>query len=170
MRSLEADNFMWDHNVTTLQAFVILRYGLSHSHGQTWTLLDLAHHLALSIGCHVDLDTLGLDLVEKEERRRIPACLMMLYTNSALGHIGLPHTAFDASPKSPADVNDDDIRQDLLEPNKQSEEATQMTYLLHKIRLYDTRADICANVLSKENTDPDYIRQMDRTIQTERRI
>lgn len=70
MRSLEADNYMWDHNVTTLQTLIILIYGLSHSHGQTWTLLGLAHHLALSIGCHVDPDTLGLDIIEKEERRR----------------------------------------------------------------------------------------------------
>ena len=171
MRSLEADNFMWDHNVTTLQALIILIYGLSHSHGQTWTLLGLAHHLALSIGCHVDPDTLGLDLIEKEERRRAWAGLMMLYTNqnAALGHIGLPHTVLPASSKPPADVNDDDITQDILEPNNSTGEATQMTYLLLKFRLYDICADICANVLSKETPDLDYIRSMDDTIQNERR-
>jgi hypothetical protein len=171
MRSLEADNYMWDHNVTTLQTLIILIYGLSHSHGQTWTLLGLAHHLALSIGCHVDPDTLGLDLVEKEERRRAWAGLMMLYTNqnSALGHVGLPHTAFIASSKPPADVNDDDLRDDVLEPNNPTGEATQMTYLLLKFRLYDICAEVCANVLSKETPDLDYIRKMDDTIRNERR-
>jgi hypothetical protein len=171
MRSLEADNFMWDHNVTTLQALIILIYGLSHSHGQTWTLLGLAHHLALSIGCHVEPDTLDLDPVESEERRRAWAGLMMLYTNqnSALGHIGLPHTAFPASSKPPADLNDDDIGKDVLEPNNQSGEATQMTYLLLKFRLYDICADICANILCKETPDLDLIRTMDDTIQNERR-
>jgi len=171
MRSLEADNFMWDHNVTTLQALVILIYGLSHSHGQTWTLLGLAHHLAQSIGCHVDPDTLGLDVVESEERRRAWAGLMMLYTNqnSALGHIGLPHTALVASSKPPADVNDDDIAHEVLESTNPSGEATQMTYLLLKFRLYDICADICANVLCKETPDLDYIHKMDDTIQNERR-
>ena len=171
MRALEADNYMWDHNVTTLQALTILIYGLSHSYGQTWTLLGLAHHLALSIGCHVDPDTLGLDVIEGEERRRAWAGLMMLYTNqnSALGHIGLPHTALLASSKPPADVNDDDIGHDVLLQNEPSGEATQMTYLLLKFRLYDICADICANVLCKETPDLDYIRRMDDTIQNERR-
>lgn len=171
MRSLEADNYMWDHNVTTLQTLIILIYGLSHSHGQTWTLLGLAHHLALSIGCHVDPDTLGLELIEKEERRRAWAGLMMLYTNqnSALGHVGLPHTAFIASSKPPADVNDDDLREDVLELNNPTGQATQMTYLLLKFRLYDICAEVCANVLSKETPDLDYIRKMDDTIRNERR-
>lgn len=171
MRSLEADNYMWDHNVTTLQTLIILIYGLSHSHGQTWTLLGLAHHLALSIGCHVDPDTLGLDIIEKEERRRAWAGLMMLYTNqnAALGHVGLPHTAFIASSKPPADVNDDDLREDVLEPNNPSGEATQMTYLLLKFRLYDICAEICANVLCKETPDLDFIHKMDDTIRNERR-
>lgn len=171
MRSLEADNFLWDHNVTTLQSLVILIYGLSHSHGQTWTLLGLAHHLALSIGCHVDPDALGLDVIESEERRRAWSGLMMLYTNqnSALGHIGLPHTAFHTSTKPPADVNDDDLGQDGREPNNPSGEATQMTYLLLKFRLYNICADICANVLSKETPHLDIISKMDDTIQDERR-
>ncbi|KAJ5617421.1 hypothetical protein N7537_002535, partial [Penicillium hordei] len=33
-------------------------------HGQTWTLLGLVYHLALSIGCHVDPATFSLDIVE----------------------------------------------------------------------------------------------------------
>jgi hypothetical protein len=171
MQSLEADNFMWDHNVTTLQALVIFIYGLSHSHGQTWTLLGLAHHLALSIGCHVDPDALGLDAVESEERRRAWAGLMMLYTNqnSALGHVGLPHTALSASSKPPADVNDEDIGHNVLAPDVSSGEATQMTYLLLKFRLYDICAEICANVLCKETPDLEYMRKMDDTIQNERR-
>jgi hypothetical protein len=171
MRVLEADNYSWNHNVTTLQTLVILIYGISHSHGQTWTLLGLSHHLALSIGCHVDPDTLGLNAVECEERRRAWAGLMMLYTNqnSALGHVGLPHTTFKASSRPPADVNDEDVGNDALSHRHTAGEATQMTYLLLKFRLYDICADICANVLCKNAPDWDLIRQMNDMLRDERR-
>lgn len=171
MRVLEADNYLWNHNITTLQTLIILIYGISHSHGQTWTLLGLSHHLALSIGCHIDPDTLGLNAVQCEERRRAWAGMMMLYTNqnSALGHVGLPHTEFKASSRPPADVNDEDIGNAALSHLHTAGEATQMTYLLLKFRLYDICADICANVLCKSAPNLDLIRHIDDVLRDERR-
>lgn len=170
MRCLEADNYLWNHNVTTLQALIILIHGLSHSNGQTWTLLGLAHHLALNIGCHVDPESLGLGVLECEERRRSWAGLMMLYTNqnTALGHIGLPHTALSASSRPPADVDDEDIGQDNFGRSNTHGRATQMTYLLLKFRLYDICAEICANVLCKQVPNLDLIQRIDDTLRQER--
>lgn len=171
MRCLEADNYLWNHNVTTLQALIILIHGLSHSNGQTWTLLGLAHHLALNIGCHVDPESLGLDVLESEERRRSWAGLMMLYTNqnTALGHIGLPHTALSASSRPPADVDDENIGQDTTAPSSNTQgRATQMTYLLLKFRLYDLCAEICANVLCKQTPDLNLVQRIDETLRQER--
>ena len=170
MRCLEADNYLWNHNVTTLQTLIILIHGLSHSNGQTWTLLGLAHHLALNIGCHVDPESLSLDVLESEERRRSWAGLMMLYTNqnTALGHIGLPHTALSASSRPPADVDDDDIGQESIIPSNTRGRATQMTYLLLKLRLYDICAEICASVLCKQVPDLDLVHRIDESIRQER--
>jgi hypothetical protein len=170
MKCLEADNYLWNHNVTTLQSLIILIHGLSHSNGQTWTLLGLAHHLALNIGCHVDPESLGLEILESEERRRSWAGLMMLYTNqnTALGHIGLPHTALSASSRPPADIDDEDIGQDNRTPSNTQGRATQMTYLLLKFRLYDLCAEICANVLCKQTPDLNLVQRIDETLRQER--
>jgi hypothetical protein len=170
MRCLEADNYLWNHNVTILQSLIIFIHGLSHSNGQTWTLLGLAHHLALNIGCHVDPESLGLGILESEERRRSWAGLMMLYTNqnTALGHIGLPHTALSANSRPPADIDDEDIRQDNRTPSNPPGRATQMTYLLLKFRLYDLCAEICANVLCKQTPDLNLVQRIDETLRQER--
>ncbi|KAK5170675.1 uncharacterized protein LTR77_005265 [Saxophila tyrrhenica] len=171
VRCLEADHYLWNHSVTTLQALVILIYGINHSHGQTWTLIGLAHHLALGIGCHVDPKTLGLGAVESEERRRCWAGLMMLYTNqnTALGHIAMPHTALYATSRPPADANDEDIGANGPRPTQMRRKATQMTYLLLKFRLYDLCAEICDGVLRKKTPNVDVVREIDKVLQEERR-
>lgn len=171
MRCLEADHYLWNHNVTTLQTLIIMIYSISHSHGQTWTLIGLAHHLALSIGCHVDPDTFGLDAIESEERRRCWAALMMLYCNqnTSLGHIGVPHTAFHASSRPPADVDDDQVGLDKPCITAAPGSATQMTYLLLKFRLYDLCSEICEKVISQCAPDPIAIRRLDAAIMHEQR-
>lgn len=171
MRCLEADHYLWNHNVTTLQTLIIMIYGISHSHGQTWTLIGLTHHLALSIGCHVDPETFGLDAIESEERRRCWAGLMMLYTNqnTSLGHIGAPHTAFHASSRPPADVDDDQIGLNKPCLTAAPGRATQMTYLLLKFRLYDLCSEVCEKVISQSTPDPISIRRLDAAIMNEQR-
>lgn len=140
MRCLEADHYLWNHNVLTLQALVLLIYGIGHSHGQAWTLLGLAHHLALSIGAHIDPSAFDLDIVECEERRRCWAGLKMLYTsqNTAMGHIGLAHPFLPSNCRRPLDVDDDDLVPGHVEVARTTDsgKATQMTYLLLKFRLY----------------------------------
>ena len=140
LRCLEADHYLWDHNITTLQTLVLLIYGISHSYGQAWTLLGLAHHLSLSIGCHVDPSAFGLNALECEERRRCWAGLRMLYTvqNTAMGFTGLAHALLPSNCEPPADVNDKDLIPGHMElPEMPSSgQATQMTYLLLKFRLY----------------------------------
>ena len=140
MRCLEADHYLWDHNVTTLQTLIVMIYGISHSYGQAWTLIGLAHNLARSIGCHVDPSGFDLDVVECEERRRCWAGLKMLYTvqNTAMGHIGDAYAFEPSNCALPAEVNDDDLISGEMEVIQQqdSNKATQMSYLLIKFRLY----------------------------------
>ena len=173
MRCLEADHYLWDHNVTTLQALIFIIYGISHSHGQAFTLIGLTYHLALSIGCHVDPTAFNLDVVEIEERRRCWAGLKMLYSNQnvATGHIGLSHALLPSNCRLPIDVNDEFLVPGhfVLVQATNPSGATQMTYLLLKFRLYDLCSEICYRVLGQKNVDADAIRQIDALLQEEQK-
>jgi hypothetical protein len=166
MRCLEADNFLWRHNVSTVQALVILIYGINHSHGQSWSLLGLAHHIALSIGCHIEPSDFQLNPIECEERRRCWAGLMMLYTiqNSVMGDLGPLHSLSKYSISLPADVNDSDLTPNRTDLPPQTGLATQMSYLILKFRLYELCASICSRVLRVREPAPATIRTLDEAI------
>jgi hypothetical protein len=170
MKCLEADNYMWQQNITTLQALIILIYGINHSHGQTWTLLGMTYHIALSLGCHVDPDEFALDVVRAEERRRCWAGVMMLYMlqNTSLGRLGPDPRHASEGVRLPADVNDSDLTAEDHVPPITSGVATQMSYLLLKFRLYSISTDICSLVLSMSQPPVALIERMDRAIQEER--
>lgn len=170
MACLDADNYLWNHNVTTLQALILLIYSIGHSHGRTWTLLGLAHHLAISLGCHVDPSEFDLSAVECEERRRCWAGLMMLYTseNLSLGYGALAHHVLPTNCSAPSDIDDDQIGRETSRPYTPNQ-ATQMTYLLLKFRLYDICADLCERVLNLAEPPPYYIiKELDGMIENEK--
>jgi hypothetical protein len=166
MKCLEADNYLWQHNVTTLQALIILVYGINHSHGQAWTLLGLTHHIALAIGCHIDPTEFDLDVIRSEERRRCWAGVMMLYMlqNTSLGHLGPDPRHSSRGVQLPADLNDKDLIADERVLRTTSGTATQMSYLLLKFRLYDISSDICSLVLNSLEPSSALIEKMDKAI------
>lgn len=171
MACLDADHYLWNHNVTTLQALVLIIYSTSHTRGGTWTMIGLAHHLAVSIGCHVDPSAIGLNTIESEERRRCWSGLMMLYTseNMAMGNNSLPHHLLPANSRPPTDVDDDQLDNEI-QTTSSPMRATQMTYLLLKFRLHDICSDLCDRVLNAEGT-PTYhvVMEIDTAIENERR-
>lgn len=168
-KCLEADNFLWQQNMTTLQALIILIYGINHSHGQAWTLLGMTYHIALSIGCHVDPSEFGLDVISSEERRRCWAGVMMLYMlqNTSLGHLGPDPRHASEGVRLPADLNDSDLIANGQVIPTVSGVATEMSYLLFKFRLYDLSSDIYTFVLSAPQPPPAVIDRMDKAIRDE---
>ncbi|KAH7092401.1 hypothetical protein FB567DRAFT_237088 [Paraphoma chrysanthemicola] len=166
LKCLESDNYLWQQNVTTLQALIVLIYGINHSHGQTWTLLGMAYHIALSIGCHVDPAEFDLDVVKSEERRRCWASVMMLYMlqNTSLGHLGPDPRQASEGVRLPADLNDSDLIADEHTLPIASGGATQMSYLLLKFRLYEIASDIRSLVLNETQPSTTLIRRMDEMI------
>lgn len=172
MRCLEADHYMWRYSLTTLQAMVVLIYGIGHSHGQSLTLLGLAYNIALSIGCHVDPSSFELDLIECEERRRAWAGLMMLYTsqNTASGNIGPRYARLGSNTTMPADIDDDELTPWRQVPFTPPSRPTQMSYLLLKFRLYELGSDICEKVILAYQLDLDNIRYFDEAISAEQRV
>ncbi|KAL3461634.1 fungal-specific transcription factor domain-containing protein [Aspergillus heterothallicus] len=155
MRCLVADNFMFRHNLCTVQALVLLIYAINHAQGPAWSLLGTTLHIAVAIGCAVDPVKLGVDIIEAEERRRCWAALRMLYTiqNTCLGNL-MPFR-IEAQVDLPADIEDEDLSQlrGQFTPDA-GHPPTKMTYLLYKFRLYNLAFDICQlTVHNRERTD-----------------
>ncbi|KPM42792.1 hypothetical protein AK830_g3751 [Neonectria ditissima] len=67
MKCLEADHYLSRHNLHTLQTLVLLIYGINHTHGQSWALLETARNIALSLGHHVHPNSFDLDLITAEK-------------------------------------------------------------------------------------------------------
>jgi len=166
LRCLEAGNYPWQQNVTTLQALIILIYSINHGHGQTWTLLGMAYHIALSLGYHVDPSEFNLDVISSEERRRCWAGVMMLYMiqNTSMGNVG--PNPWDASEgvQMPSDLNGVDLVVDeyVLPPTKNH--ATQMSYLLLKFRLHHISHEIALIIRNSPKPQSSLIERLDRSV------
>ncbi|KAG4291706.1 hypothetical protein FPRO06_12959 [Fusarium proliferatum] len=151
MKCLEADHYLWRHNMNTLQTLVILIYGINHTHGQSWALLGAARNIALSLGCHIEPTVFQMDPIRAEERRRCWAGLKMLYTiqNTTLGILDATHIP--STVKPPLDVNDNELVVGYHIPQSR-EGPTQMSYLLLKFELYDLCTRICSHVFESSRT------------------
>ncbi|EXK24511.1 hypothetical protein FOXG_22815 [Fusarium oxysporum f. sp. lycopersici 4287] len=151
MKCLEADHYLWRHNLNTLQALVILIYGINHTHGQSWALLGAARNIALSLGCHVEPTIFQIEPISAEERRRCWAGLRMLYTiqNTTLGI--LDATPIPSTVNPPLDINDNELVVGYQIPESRNG-PTQMSYLLLKFDLYDLCTRICSQVFGTSRT------------------
>lgn len=147
MKCLAADGMIWRHDLRTLQALILMIYGLNHSQNQTstWVLLGTTYSIALAIGVHVDPDKLNLGLAEGEERRRCWAGLVMLYTINNTALKSLDSRPLPQDVKLPADINDSDLLYGRVQAD--SDAPTQMTYILFKFHLYELSARISHFVL-----------------------
>lgn len=149
MRCLSADQFLWQHNLHTTQALVLLIYAISHSSGPSWALLGTTFHICVALGCHIDPSQLGLDPVKSEQRRRVWASLMLLYTiqNAILGNLAPMKLAESATVHPPADVDDEHITiHGISQRHGETPEhrpPTKMSYILLKFKLYSLASDIC---------------------------
>ncbi|KAG8361628.1 hypothetical protein FVEN_g670 [Fusarium venenatum] len=151
MKCLESDHYLWRHNLNTLQALVILIYGINHTHGHSWALLGAARNIALSLGCHVDPTVFQMERIRVEERRRCWAGLKMLYTiqNTTLGFLDAAHIPSTVRP--PLDINDNELVAGYQIPQYR-DGPTQMSYLLLKFELYDLCTRICSQVFESSRT------------------
>lgn len=107
------------------------------------------HHVVISMGCHIDPERFILGPIEREERRRVWAGLMMLYAIQNTSFGCLDQQMPSQNVKMPADVDDIDL---LTGPtvcmtsdptsSPSASQSTQMTFLL-TVRLYKTSKMIC---------------------------
>ncbi|KAL1614080.1 hypothetical protein SLS54_010011 [Diplodia seriata] len=176
-RCLQADGYMFRQTLHTLQALILMSYGISHSHGDVWSLLGMTYHMALALGCHVDPEHFGLDVLECENRRRCWAGLMMLYTiqNISCGNIHQLQIATSSAVRLPTNIDDDDLAaaaasSSNLAPPADSPRPTEMTYMLFKYRLYELCSRICDAIIGAGSrpVSPDVVAGLESDIQRER--
>ncbi|GKZ23783.1 hypothetical protein AbraIFM66951_004625 [Aspergillus brasiliensis] len=170
IKCLAADNFMWQHNLQTLQCLILLIYAINHAQGPAWALLGTTLNIAIAIGCHVDPELLSLNPIEVQERRRAWAGLKMLYTiqNTCLGNLA-PFNV-ENNVLLPADVEDEEIAADSLHEDlnsSRSKRPTKMSYLLFKFRLYSLASSVCALSAGKPSCSPAKIHALDHEIEIE---
>jgi hypothetical protein len=154
LRCLAADGVMTRHSINSLQALVLISYARLHRGLPFWTLLGFTHHVAISMGCHLDPERFSLGPIEREERRRVWAGLMMLYTVQNTSFGSLDQTQHSQDVKPPADVDDVDL---LTAPSLSLTSdpsspiitrPTQMTFLLLTSRLYKVSNRICESIFT----------------------
>ncbi|KAJ5674952.1 uncharacterized protein N7477_004886 [Penicillium maclennaniae] len=155
LQCLAADSVMTRHSINSLQALVLIGYARLHRGLPFWTLLGFTRHVAISMGCHIDPERFILGPIEREERRRVWAGLMMLYTiqNTSFGSLDQQFIMQDV--RMPADVDDIDL---LTGPtisltsgpssSPSASRPTQMTYLLLTFRLYKVSNKICETIFT----------------------
>ncbi|KAJ5628543.1 hypothetical protein N7490_010771, partial [Penicillium lividum] len=154
LRCLAADGVMTRHSINSLQSLVLISYARLHRGLPFWTLLGFTHHVAISMGCHLDPERFVLGPIEREERRRAWTGLMMLYTIQNTSFGSLDQQLLNQDVKMPADVDDIDL---LTAPNAPTSDPsstpsanrpTQMTYLLLSFRLYKISTKICETIFT----------------------
>ena len=170
MQCLAADQFLYQHNLQTVQTLILVIYAMNHANISSWALLGMTWNIAIRIGCHVDPSRLGLGIIEGEERRRCWAALMMLYTvqNTCLGNIA-PQT-ITANVELPADRDDDELENGQIIGNetiKDRQGPSKMSYVLYKFRLYKIAAEICQYALNQQLSDQGTILTLDQKLASE---
>ncbi|KAJ5102958.1 hypothetical protein N7532_003487 [Penicillium argentinense] len=158
LRCLAADSVMTRHSINSLQALILISYARLHRSLPFWTLLGFTHHVAISMGCHIDPERFLLGPIEREERRRAWTGLAMLYTiqNTSFGSLDQQMISQDV--KMPIDVDDVElltgsgIPTNDLTSSPSAARPTQMTYLLLSSRLYKISTRISENIFTSPHS------------------
>lgn len=156
LQCLAADSVMTRHSINSLQALVLVNYARLHRGLPFWTLLGFTHHVAISMGCHIDPERFVLGPIEREERRRVWAGLMMLFTIQNTSFGSLDQRMLSQEVKMPADVDDVDLLTSPTAPmtsdpsssSSPTNRPTQMTFLILTVRLHKISNKVCEAIFS----------------------
>lgn len=184
-KCLVAENFMVNHSITTLQALILLVYGISHLQGSTgiaWPILGLSVNIAVSLGCHIDGDSItasaSSSIFDIEQKRRNWCALLlldMLQTFSYGRPSVLNRDAFNTT--FPRNINDDELTNytEDLDGDTTSISGdpdlriTQMTYMNCKYRFYSLTSTLLPRLLDVDNVVYWEVRELDSKLVEQRR-
>ncbi|KAE8145473.1 hypothetical protein BDV25DRAFT_70337 [Aspergillus avenaceus] len=146
LRCLAADGVFSRHSINSLQCLVLVNYARINRGLSTWTLLGFTHHVAISMGCHVDPERFGLGPIEREERRRAWTGLMILYISQNNTFGGPDQRIHSQDVKFPLEVNDVDLLTGGV--SELTAHPTQTTYLLLEYQLSKISSMICETLFT----------------------
>ncbi|KAJ5178728.1 hypothetical protein N7492_001938 [Penicillium capsulatum] len=146
MTCLLQDQFFIRHKFSTFEALLMVIYNLSHNEcvDQGWALLGMTLNIGIALRCNVDQ---YLNPVETERRRRCWAGLLTLHTYQGILFRDVDMSyLLNIKAALPADVNDSDITDEgMVDPSNRNE-PTQMSVMMHKVRLFRLSTAICCHI------------------------
>ncbi|KAF4990268.1 hypothetical protein FGRMN_8576 [Fusarium graminum] len=170
MMALSQDQFLVRHEISTLEALLILVHMISHNEGPEygWALLGSATNIAIALKCHMDGPV--PNCLERQRGRRCWAGILITHTYQALCFRDIDLT-FLVNMKAimPAWVNDSDItEQSIIEPPPQSpNRLTDMTLIKFQVRLFEISTQICSHISSSDKLNQALLHQYDAAVSKE---
>ncbi|KAJ4290796.1 hypothetical protein N0V88_006546 [Collariella sp. IMI 366227] len=149
LTSLSQDEFLIRHDLTTLEALLILIYAISHNEGieRGWVLLGSALNIGIATRCNT-ADVANLNLAEVERRRRCWAGILMLYTYQGLQFRDIDLSFLLAN-------------NNAIMPTEAGEKTTLTQF---KIRLFKLSTQICSKLSTTTPLDEDSLVRFDSAI------
>lgn len=174
MMCLSQDQFLVRQNLSTLETLLILIHTISDGEGAEngWILLGNALNIGVALRCHKDSG--HLNTIDRERRRRCWAGIQILHTYQALLFRDMDLSVLcNIKAEMPADANDDDIREDVIlapRPSSFLPQTTQMTFMRHRIRIFELSTRICAHICGPDRLDRRLLNSFDEAIAQEEQL
>lgn len=137
--------FMVRYDLNTLEALLVMIYGICHSEGvdRGWAYLGVALNLGIALRCNVDSES--LDCVEKKRRQQCWAGIRLLHTYQGLLFRDID-TSFllTKSTAMPGALDDENIHGN--EAHQPSTQRSSSSLMYFKIRLFELSTRVCSRL------------------------
>jgi hypothetical protein len=163
---LSEARFMVQYDLNTLEAVLIMTYGICHSEGvdRAWIFLGVGLNMGIALRCNAN--HLNQNFIEQQRRWRCWAGIRMLYTYQGILFRDVDPSFLLAFPSPvPAEVDDSDIHVDALQepltyPNS-------MSLMKFKLRLFELSTRICSRLSNSSTFDEAAMNHFDALIGAE---
>ncbi|KAF4456361.1 hypothetical protein F53441_1520 [Fusarium austroafricanum] len=172
MTALSQDQFLVRHDLSTLEALLILVHMISHNEGPEygWALLGSALNIAIALRCHTD--TQESNYILRERRRRCWAGILILHTYQALCFRDIDLTfLLNMKATMPAWVNDKDIQEHSITaaPADSPCQFTDTSLIKFQVRLFQLGTEICSHISSDDKLNETLLHQYDAAVAKEQK-
>ncbi|KAF5528863.1 hypothetical protein FMEXI_14497 [Fusarium mexicanum] len=163
---LSEARFMVRYDLNTLEAVLIMTYGICHSEGvdRAWVFLGVGLNMGIVLRCNAN--HLNQNFVEQQRRWRCWAGIRMLYTYQGIlfRDVDLSFLLTLPSPM-PAEVDDSDIHVDTLQ--KPMTYPNSMSLMKFKLRLFELSTQVCSRLSNSSTFDETAMNHFDTLIGAE---
>ncbi|KAF5676195.1 fungal transcriptional regulatory n-terminal [Fusarium heterosporum] len=163
---LSEARFMIRYDLNTLEALLIMTYGICHSEGvdRPWIFLGIAFNMGVVLRCNANNS--NHNFTEQQRRWRCWAGIRTLYTYQGILFRDVdPSFLLSVNSPMPAEVNDSDIRVNALQ--EASTYPNSMSVMKFKLRLFELSTQICSCLSNSSTFDVAAMKHYDALIRAE---